>query len=235
MKIEVMGSPYLVLGAGICGLLVNIFGMIIIGHNHDHSSNNKKNITTSIWYRLIVRNVNMAGIFLHIFGDFLISITVIIVATLNIFLPPEVHYELSPDASDATFICDKNCFVMYMDPVFSLLIAAIILVTIFPILFTSSKILMQCVPSHIDVSKIIKEIEKVMKPEKIDFRDFQVWHLYSEEYVASMKVGICSKCKNFKLLAKCARKVLRNHGVYNVTIEPIFFKHGLHDDCAIVK
>ena len=92
---------------------------------------------------------------------------------------------------------------------------------------------MQCVPSNIDVSKIMKEIEEKMKPEKIDFRDFQVWHLYSDEYVASMKVGICSKCKNFELLAKHARKILRQHGVCNVTIEPIFFKHGLHNDCEI--
>lgn len=234
MEIEVMESPFLVLGVGIGGLLVNIFGMILVGHNHEHnkSSSNEENITTRIWHRLIVRNVNMAGIFIHIFGDFLGSVVVIIVATLNIFFPPKVHFELSPDLSESTLICDVNCFVMYMDPVFSLLIAVIILVTLFPILFTSSKILMQCVPSHVDVSKIMKEIEEVMKPEKIDFHDLQIWHLYSEEYVASMKVGICSKCKNFKLLAKRARNVLQKHRICNVTIEPIFFKHGLHNDCS---
>jgi zinc transporter 1 len=129
-----LDRPDLVLIVGGLGMLVNLIGMVMFcghahgGHGHSHggghghSHGDKENEEKkgkhghSHSKKKKKKSLNLAGVFLHITGDFLGSIAVIISATLSLFFDPEVH-----------------TWVTYIDPSVSSLMAIIILFTSIPL------------------------------------------------------------------------------------------------------
>lgn len=138
-------APLMLLVA-VLGLAANASGIFLL---HDKSRN----------------NLNIRGAFLHMFGDLLSSVAVVVGALLIMFFDVRV-----------------------VDPVLSVIIGVIILGGAWKLVTQSTSILLESVPSHIDLDKVkaaIMELEG-----SVEVHDLHVWTLSSGRYALSAHIVV---------------------------------------------
>jgi solute carrier family 30 (zinc transporter), member 1 len=150
-------------------------------------------------------DLNMRGVFLHVMGDALGNIGVIVTA-LFIWL--------------TTF---KWRF--YSDPAVSLVITVIILMSAVPLCKAASRILLQAVPAGINVDDIKDDIKQL--PGIVSCHHLHVWQLSDTKLVASLHVQVAFDFKGegsarYMQLAKDVRSCLHAYGIHSSTIQPEF-------------
>ena len=142
-------------------------------------------------------NENMRAAFLHVLGDALGSIGVIISGLV-------IKFGSSP-----------NRFVV--DPLCSLLIVVIISYSAFPQLIRVTKVVMQFVPDGIDVDALQREVKGI--DGILDIHDFHVWQLDSVKRVATFHVT-CNGVDEFNRIIPLAKKIMHAFGVHSSSIQP---------------
>ena len=147
------------------------------------------------------KNLNMHGVFLHVLGDALGSIAVMISATI-IWLSTWEH----------RFI---------FDPLISLIITAIILTSTIPLVRKASIILLQGTPRHLNMRDIRKEL--ISLPGVADIHELHIWQLSDTKIIASVHV-VCEVQSDFMDLANEIKRTLHAHGIHSVTVQPEFKK-----------
>ena len=157
------------------------------GHGHSHG------------------DLNMRGVFLHVMGDALGNIGVI-VSALIIWL---------------TTFAGR----FYFDPGVSLLITCIILWSAIPLCKAASRILLQAVPVGIDVDNITADIESL--PRVLEAHHLHVWQLSDTKLVASLHVKVDCEVEgagsaSYMHLAREIRHCLHGFGIHSSTIQPEF-------------
>ena len=150
-------------------------------------------------------DLNMRGVFLHVMGDALGNIGVILSALLIWLTNYSWRY--------------------YSDPAISLVITVIILGSAIPLCQAASRILLQAVPTGIDVEKIEDEIEGLDDVEEC--HDLHVWQLSDTKPVASLHIRIKFDFKGegasrYMQLARAVQHCLHKHGIHSSTIQPEF-------------
>ena len=156
-------------------------------------------------------DLNMRGVFLHVAGDALGNIGVIL-AALAIRL---TDYFWTP----------------YADPVISLVITVIILGSAIPLCKAASRILLQAVPPGISVDDIKEDIEEL--PGIWSCHELHVWQLSDAKVVASLHVQVEFDFKGegsarYMLLAREIRRCLHEYGIHSSTIQPEFCLDSEH-------
>ncbi|EFE42431.1 hypothetical protein TRV_02871 [Trichophyton verrucosum HKI 0517] len=151
-------------------------------------------------------DLNMRGVFLHVLGDALGNIGVI-VSALFIWL------------TDYTWR-------YYADPAISLLITVIILFSAIPLCKAASRILLQAVPAGLSIDHIIEDIEQL--PGIISCHHFHVWQLSDTKLVASLHIQVSFDIKGegsdrYMTLARHVRKCLHAYGIHSSTVQPEFY------------
>lgn len=160
--------------------------------------------------------MNMEGVFLHVLGDALGNIGVIIT---GIFI-------WKTDYS----------WRFYLDPVVSLLITAIIFSSALPLCMKACKILLQATPPNVDSNRIVKEIMSVLSIKSV--HDFHVWNLNEDYLISSLHVEFkeqepvshqdteedrqCINKAAFVETVSQVRAILHRFGIDSVTIQPEF-------------
>lgn len=226
---EQIHEPELLVAVGVIGLLVNIVGIALLyehgghhGHSHgltrNHSklaqlANNDDNDNNSFVFdeKQPVKKpshghshdssqMNMRGAFLHVLSDALGSVIVIISA----MVVWKTNWE----------------YRFYMDPALSIVLVILILHSVWPLLRESALILLQTVPTHIQVDAIQRRLL-----EKVDgvlaVHEFHVWQLAGNRIIASAHI----RCRNLSEYMKIAEKVkefFHNEGIHSTTIQPEF-------------
>lgn len=144
--------------------------------------------------------MNMRGVFLHVLSDALGSVIVICSAT--VFWLTEWKYKY------------------YIDPALSILLVLLILHSVWPLLRESALILLQTVPTHIQVDaiqrKLLTKVDGVLA-----VHEFHVWQLAGDRIIASAHI----RCRNLSEYMKIAEKVkefFHNEGIHSTTIQPEF-------------
>ncbi|ESO97615.1 hypothetical protein LOTGIDRAFT_103819 [Lottia gigantea] len=240
IQIEEVEDPKLLLIVGSVGLLVNIIGLFLFhdhghshgggghghshggkkGHGHSHGKkgdNHQLNGDCSGYHedQALVEQVkasnkingavtelnelNMRGVFLHVLGDALGSVIVVISSLVIWFGEGDWKY--------------------YVDPAMSIAMVMIILSTSIPLLKDSSRILLQTVPSHIEVEEISKklmEIEGVMH-----VHELHIWQLAGSRIVASAHIR-CHDPASYMKIGKEVKDFFHNEGIHSTTIQPEF-------------
>lgn len=146
------------------------------------------------------RSLNMHGVFLHVLGDALGNIGVII-AALAIW---KTNFS----------------WKQYTDPMVSLLITGIVFSSALPLSRKSSRILLQATPSTISADEVKDEVLNV--PGVLSVHDFHIWNLTESLYIASIHVQINSTPSQFVAVAKSIRNIFHNHGIHSATVQPEF-------------
>lgn len=128
----------------------------------------------------------------------------------------------------------------YIDPAMSILLVIIILHNVWPLLKDSALILLQTVPTHIQVDAIQRRlIDKV--DGVLAVHEFHVWQLAGDRIIASAHIRYFSikssfeskahnvviffRCRNLSEYMKIAEKVkefFHHEGIHSTTIQPEF-------------
>lgn len=157
-------------------------------------------------------DMGMNAMILHVLGDALGNVGVIITALIIWLTDWEGRY--------------------YADPAVSLFITLIILRSAVPLTLAASKILLQATPEHIDLKDVKEDIQAL--PGVISCHHVHIWQLSDTKVVASMHIQVAfpiseANGEKYMELSKMARKCLHAYGIHSATIQPEFCLDSAHD------
>lgn len=209
---------------GLVGLGVNILVMIIVHYGHVEkpdpeikhvspitikindsndtvSKNIEKNESVSYMKR---QKINTRGLWLHIIGDVLGSIVVVVSSAV-------IKYGSGDDR-------------FYLDPSASLITVCVIGYVTMPLLSKCMRILMQNAPSTLDMEKIKYELED-SSIHIIEITSFHVWQLDDDTLFADVKydAGLANDVNKGVYIGDTIndlKKVLNTYGIEKATIQP---------------
>ncbi|NXD22243.1 ZNT10 protein, partial [Spelaeornis formosus] len=159
--------------------------------------------------------LNIRGVLLHVMGDALGSVVVVVTATIFYVRP----------LGDAP--CNWQC---YIDPSLTIVMVFIILSSAFPLIKETSSILLQMVPKGVDMQLLTDRLARV--PGVSSLHEVHVWELASRKNIATLHIK-CQTPSDYQDAAYKIRKVFHEAGVHSVTIQPEYADHKtLHVLCS---
>ncbi|KAI1109712.1 cation efflux protein [Nemania sp. NC0429] len=154
---------------------------------------------TIIKLRAPGRDLGMMGVFVHVVGDALNNLAVI-VAALIILLT----------SSPSRF---------YADPGVSTAISILILLSAIPLVRNSGKILMQSAPHGVDLDDVKHDLEKIPGIESV--HELHIWRLDQRKAIASAHVVVSNnELADFMDQAKTVTECLHAYGIHSATLQP---------------
>jgi len=242
IEVEDVHDPVLMLIVGSVGLFINIIGLALFhehghghshggkshghshggssSHGHSHAAGSNHGHSHSHAPAAVDANenadyqppasrkkeaksatqLNMKGVYLHVMADAMGSV-VVIISALVIWLT-DWQYR------------------MYIDPALSVFMVCLIMRSTWPLLRESALILLQTVPTHIQLDdiqrKLLAQVDGVLA-----VHEFHVWQLAGDRIIASAHI----RCRNLSDYMKIAEKVkefFHNEGIHSTTIQPEF-------------
>lgn len=165
----------LMLGVAVAGLLANLASAAVLHGGHRHS-------------------LNVRGAFLHVVGDALGSLGVIVAALLLMAF----GWRLA-------------------DPIAALLITALILVAAWRLVRESLDILMEAAPGHVDMDALVREIRTVEGV--VDVHDLHVWTLTSGYHAISAHVDVAADAHTPGVLRALQTLSQERFGLHHATFQ----------------
>ncbi|KAM9317462.1 proton-coupled zinc antiporter SLC30A1 [Gastrophryne carolinensis] len=187
--------------------------------------------------------LNMRGVFLHVLGDALGSVIVVVNAVLFylVFNPcppnencinpcvhehcadhPEVNHTsagLNDTAEQPEIRMAGPCWVLYLDPSLCVIMVCILLYTTYPLLKESALILLQTVPKQIDISSLKQKLRNLEGVEAV--HELHVWQLAESRIIATAHIK-CQDPTAYMEVAKRIKDFFHNEGIHATTIQPEF-------------
>ncbi|KFP27899.1 Zinc transporter 10, partial [Colius striatus] len=146
--------------------------------------------------------LNIRGVLLHVMGDALGSVVVVIAATIFHVLP----------LGNAP--CNWQC---YIDPSLTIIMVFIVLSSAFPLIKETSIILLQMVPKGVNMQLLTDRLARV--PGVSSLHEVHVWELAGGKNIATLHVK-CQTSADYQDAAYQIRKVFHEAGIHSVTIQP---------------
>ncbi|KAF7414189.1 hypothetical protein HZH68_002678 [Vespula germanica] len=225
IEVEEIHEAKLLVSVGALGLFVNL---IEHGSSHDHShgiSRSHNRLSTLVGtddnendntYRPPTAQVkrthghthdasqmNMRGVFLHVLSDAVGSVNVI--------------------ASALIVWLTKWQYRFYIDPALSLLLVILMLRSVWPLFRESALILLQTVPTHIQVDaiqqRLLENVDGVLA-----VHEFHVWQLAGDRIIASAHIR-CRNLSEYMKIAEQVKEFFHNEGIHSTTIQPEFIDY----------
>ncbi|XP_045391978.1 zinc transporter 10 isoform X1 [Lemur catta] len=208
-------APVLVLSAGIIGLFFNVLNYVIFldccyctapgpqGDTETGDSLNTQNEPEEMMKKEKKSEaLNIRGVLLHVMGDALGSVVVVITAIIFYVLP-----------LGATDSCNWQC---YIDPSLTIVMVIIILSSAFPLIKETAAILLQMVPKGVNMEELMSKLSAV--PGISSVHEVHVWELISGKIIATLHIK-CQKDRGYQDASIKIREIFHNAGIHNVTIQ----------------
>ncbi|XP_051854229.1 zinc transporter 10 [Antechinus flavipes] len=163
--------------------------------------------------------LNIRGVLLHVMGDALGSVVVVITAIIFYVLPLEG---------------DKPCnWQCYIDPSLTIIMVIIILSSAFPLIKETASILLQMVPKGINLEELVGKLSNV--PGVSSIHEMHIWELVSGRNIATLHIK-CQKSKDYQDANFKMREIFHSAGIHNVTIQPEYVdqKESLEQDWMLL-
>ncbi|NWU83869.1 ZNT10 protein, partial [Onychorhynchus coronatus] len=151
--------------------------------------------------------LNIRGVLLHVMGDALGSVVVVVTATIFYVRP----------LGDAA--CNWQC---YIDPSLTIVMVLIILSSAFPLIKETSTILLQMVPKGVNIQELTDRLAHV--PGVSSLHEVHVWELASGKNIATLHVK-CQTPADYQDADYKIREIFHEAGVHSVTIQPEYVDH----------
>lgn len=161
------------------------------GHGHEHSHKKK----------LSEMDLNTWAVFIHFLGDAISSLFVLATGLLLHFF--------------------QTNWTKYLDPAASMLIVVLITVTTIPLVKRCSMILLQSVPSHIDLDSVRDRIGSV--DGVIAVHDLHVWQLVDGMVIASVHL-LLEEGYDVGTAVYQVKQIFHAFGIHSSAIQPEFIK-----------
>ncbi|CEP22014.1 ZRC1 [Cyberlindnera jadinii] len=171
-----------------------------VNEPHSHSHGDSHNDDQDLKPQKKRKSLNMHGVFLHVLGDALGNVGVIVTAL---------------------FIWKTDySWKYYADPLVSLLITAIIFSSALPLCRRASRILLQATPTDVSADEVQRDILNLEGVKSV--HDFHIWNLTEDIFIASLHVEVDSNPEVFLVIASEIRAILHNYGIHSATVQPEF-------------
>ncbi|XP_050004148.1 calcium/manganese antiporter SLC30A10 isoform X2 [Alexandromys fortis] len=215
---ERIDDPELVLIVGALGLAVNVVGLLIFQDcgacfatytQHKVSSlnagdslniQNEPEETTKKEKKS--EALNIRGVLLHVMGDALGSVIVVITAIIFYVRP------LRPEDP-----CNWEC---YIDPSLTIIMVIIILSSAFPLIKETAVILLQMVPKGLNMEELMSKLSSV--PGISSVHEVHVWELISGKIIATLHIKY-QKDTGYQDASRKIREIFHHAGIHSVTIQ----------------
>ncbi|KAM9212868.1 calcium/manganese antiporter SLC30A10 isoform 3-T3 [Dugong dugon] len=207
--------PLLVLTAGIVGLFFNVVNYVILldccyctappprGDTETGDSLNTQSEPEEMMEKEKKSEaLNIRGVLLHVMGDALGSVIVVITAI--------IFYVLPLNSDDP---CNWQC---YIDPSLTVVMVIIILSSAFPLIKETASILLQMVPKGVDVEELMSKLSSV--PGISSVHELHIWELISGKIIATLHIKY-QKDRGYEDASVKIREIFHNAGIHNVTIQ----------------
>lgn len=167
-----------------------------------HAETKRRNPTST--------QMNMHGVFLHVLADALGSVVVIISALVHLYTDWYIK--------------------IYIDPMLSVFMVCLILKSTWPLLTESAMILLQTVPTHIEIDSLRKRLTQEI-PGVLAVHEFHVWQLAGDRIIASAHIR-CHNLQDYMRIAEKVKEFFHNEGIHSTTIQPEFidFENQVFED-----
>uniref|UniRef100_A0A8C6ZLG8 Solute carrier family 30 member 1 n=1 Tax=Nothoprocta perdicaria TaxID=30464 RepID=A0A8C6ZLG8_NOTPE len=192
------------LGRGTCDMKDDVADLQVNG-NAGHYSLDVEEVEEDSSAQL-----NMRGVFLHVFGDALGSVIVVVNALL--------FYSLWNPVTVA-----GPCWLLYLDPVLCLIMVCILLYTTYPLLRESALILLQTVPKQIDVHSLNSKLRTLEGVEAV--HELHIWQLAGSRIIGTAHIK-CPDPSTYMMVAKRIKEIFHDEGIHATTIQPEFASVG---------
>ncbi|XP_018427540.1 PREDICTED: zinc transporter 10 [Nanorana parkeri] len=149
--------------------------------------------------------LNIRGVMLHVMGDALGSVVVVVAAII---------FYVKPLRRDEP--CNWQC---YIDPGLTVVMVAIILFSAFPLIKETGTILLQMVPEDVNVGEIGHKLSSI--PGVKSIHEIHIWELASGKNIATLHVKFQS-LEDYLASNRKIRKVFHSEGVHAVTLQAEF-------------
>ncbi|XP_058019773.1 calcium/manganese antiporter SLC30A10 isoform X1 [Ahaetulla prasina] len=157
--------------------------------------------------------LNIRGVLLHVMGDALGSVIVVVAASIFYILPLD---ENTP--------CNWQC---YIDPSLTIVMVFIILSSAFPLIKETATILLQMVPKNVNMQILANKLLEV--PGVSSIHELHVWEFIKGKNIATLHVK-CHSTSDYPVASYKIREVFHEEGIHSVTIQPEYLDH----DCPKV-
>ncbi|XP_010876729.1 zinc transporter 1a [Esox lucius] len=182
-------------------------------------------------------SLNMRGVFLHVLGDALGSVIVVVNALIFTFVwrpcpPGETCYNPCVDSHSTdhqhvnrTLVgADRStelgpCWVLYLDPTLCVIMVGILLYTTYPLLKESALILLQTVPKQIDMHRLNERLLQL--DGVLAIHELHIWQLAGSRIIATAHIK-CHDPTSYMDVAKRIKDLFHNEGIHATTIQPEF-------------
>ncbi|KAF4972691.1 hypothetical protein FSARC_840 [Fusarium sarcochroum] len=145
------------------------------------------------------RDLGMLGVFIHVLGDAINNVGVIIAAVIVWKAEGDGRY--------------------YADPAVGVFIALMILLSSIPLVKSSGAILLQIAPRGISLEDVKHDIEKIPGIESV--HELHIWRLNQRKSVASAHIVVGGRTiEGFAGKAKIIMECLHAYGVHSATLQP---------------
>lgn len=168
-------------------------------HNVDLANNNDDDDTAKAKHATSTQ-MNMRGVFLHVMADALGSVIVMISAIVVLYTDWSIK--------------------LYIDPILSVFMVCLILRSTWPLLTESAMILLQTVPTHIQVDSLRKRLTQEIQG-VLAVHEFHVWQLAGDRIIASAHIR-CHNLQDYMRIAEKVKEFFHNEGIHSTTIQPEF-------------
>lgn len=174
--------------------------------------------------------LNMRGVFLHVLGDALGSVIVVVNATIFTFVWNSCKgqkdcvdfctYGHAVDHHHGNYtVAAGPCWVLYMDPTLCIIMVGILLYTTYPLLKESALILLQTVPKQINIYKLN---ERLLSLEGVlAIHELHIWQLAGSRIIATAHIK-CHDPTAYMDVAKRIKDFFHHEGIHATTIQPEF-------------
>ncbi|KAM7173215.1 calcium/manganese antiporter SLC30A10 [Macrochelys suwanniensis] len=152
--------------------------------------------------------LNIRGVLLHVMGDALGSVVVVVAAAIFYALP-----------LDANTPCNWQC---YIDPSLTVVMVGIILSSAFPLIKETATILLQMVPKGVNMQVLTERLTDV--PGVSSLHEVHVWELAGGKNIATLHVK-CQTTSDYQDASYKMREVFHEAGIHSVTIQPEYIDH----------
>lgn len=187
--------------------------------------------------------LNMRGVFLHVLGDALGSVIVVVNAIIFylVWKPckdgevcvnrcinshttdhQHVNHTLVDLLEGTTVPAIKSagpCWVLYLDPTLCIIMVSILLYTTYPLLKESALILLQTVPKQINMHRLNERLLGL--DGVLAIHELHIWQLAGSRIIATAHIK-CHDPTSYMEVAKRIKDFFHNEGIHATTIQPEF-------------
>ncbi|XP_031717272.1 zinc transporter 1a [Anarrhichthys ocellatus] len=183
--------------------------------------------------------LNMRGVFLHVLGDALGSVIVVVNSLIFTFVwQPCIKDEVCVNPCINSHTTDHQhvnhtlvdllegptkfagpCWVLYLDPTLCIIMVCILLYTTYPLLKESALILLQTVPKQINMHRLNERLLGL--DGVLAIHELHIWQLAGSRIIATAHIK-CHDPTSYMEVAKRIKDFFHDEGIHATTIQPEF-------------